>query len=80
MMDGLQQTLPGRPSIIAENIDGGGSIVGTNYFFANAAPDGLTYLAVGASTLLNQGQGAVWDKVAMEAPKPPMPICCGNGR
>lgn len=54
MMEGLQQTLPGGPSIIAENIDGAGSIVGTNYFAANAEPDGLTFLAIGASTLLSQ--------------------------
>jgi len=54
MMEGLKQTLPGQPTIVAENIDGGGSVVGTNFFAANAVPDGLTYLAIGASTLLNQ--------------------------
>lgn len=54
LMEGLQQTLPGQPSIIAQNIAGGGSIVGTNEFVTAAQPDGLTYLAIGASTLLNQ--------------------------
>lgn len=54
LQEALQQTLPGQPAIVAQNIAGGGSIVGTNHFVANARPDGLMYLAIGASTLLNQ--------------------------
>jgi len=50
----LEQTLPGQPTILVENIEGGGSIIGANQFVADAEPDGMTILAIGASTILNQ--------------------------
>ncbi len=50
----LQDTLPGAPTVLLRNVEGGGSIVGTNEFVNAANPDGLTILAIGASTILNQ--------------------------
>ena len=38
--------LPGNPTIIVRNMPGGGSIRGSNWFQANAKPDGLTYSLV----------------------------------
>ncbi len=51
---GLQQTLPGQPTIVVRNVEGGGSITGTNEFAARAEPDGRAFIGVGSSTILNQ--------------------------
>ncbi|AZQ68266.1 hypothetical protein EF888_14650 [Silicimonas algicola] len=50
----LQDTLQGGPTVLLRNIEGGGSIVGTNEFVNMAETDGRTILAIGASTILNQ--------------------------
>ena len=45
----LAKYLPGSPSVIVENIPGGGSIKGAN-MFQNANPDGLTAMVASTST------------------------------
>lgn len=46
----LEQELPGNPSIVIQNIEGGGSVRGLNQFHARAAPDGLTIAALGTGS------------------------------
>jgi len=46
----LSENLPGKPTVVVKNVPGGGSIVGTNQFQAQAKPDGLTILGTSAST------------------------------
>ncbi len=41
----LEKHITGAPAVRVRNITGGGSILGTNWFAANAKPDGLTVLA-----------------------------------
>lgn len=53
-VEGLRQTLPDQPSIIVRNIEGGGSIMGTNEFFTRADSDGRMFIGIGPSTILNQ--------------------------
>lgn len=47
---GLEKHLPGQPTIIVENIDGGGSVRGINQFAARANPDGLDIAAIATGT------------------------------
>ncbi len=46
----LEKTLPGNPTIIIQNIDGGGSVRGINQFHKDAKPDGLTIAAIATGT------------------------------
>jgi tripartite-type tricarboxylate transporter receptor subunit TctC len=46
----LEKTLPGNPTIIIQNIDGGGSVRGINQFHQDAKPDGLTIAAIATGT------------------------------
>jgi tripartite-type tricarboxylate transporter receptor subunit TctC len=46
----LEKTLPGNPTIIIKNIDGGGSVRGINQFQKDAKPDGLTIAAIATGT------------------------------
>jgi hypothetical protein len=46
----LEKTLPGQPTIVIQNIDGGGSVRGINQFHQDAKPDGLTFAAIGTGT------------------------------
>ncbi len=41
----LEKHIPGAPTIRIRNMPGGGSVLGTNWFAANARPDGITVLA-----------------------------------
>ena len=50
----LRKHLPGTPNVVIRNMPGGGSIMGSNYFHANAKPDGLTIVATSSSTLVAQ--------------------------
>jgi tripartite-type tricarboxylate transporter receptor subunit TctC len=45
----FQKYLPGKPTIIVRNIPGGGGIKGSNWFQANAKPDGLSYSVASTS-------------------------------
>lgn len=38
----LPKHIPGKPSIVVENMEGASSIIGTNYLYNIAKPDGLT--------------------------------------
>jgi tripartite-type tricarboxylate transporter receptor subunit TctC len=46
----LEKTLPGNPTIIIKNIDGGGSVRGINQFHKEAKPDGLEIAAIATGT------------------------------
>jgi hypothetical protein len=46
----LEKTLPGHPTIVVRNIDGGGSVRGINRFHKDARPDGLMFAAIGTGT------------------------------
>jgi tripartite-type tricarboxylate transporter receptor subunit TctC len=44
MMRHLSKHIPGNPIIIVENMPGAGEIIGVNYVYNKAKPDGLTLL------------------------------------
>jgi tripartite-type tricarboxylate transporter receptor subunit TctC len=46
----LSKELPGEPTILIRNIDGGGSVRGINEFNKIAEPDGVTVAAIGSGT------------------------------
>lgn len=46
----LQRFLPGAPTIVIENVPGGGSILGANQFAMTATSDGLSIMGVSSST------------------------------
>lgn len=46
----LEKTLPGNPTIVIRNIDGGGSVRGINQFHKEAKPDGLYIAAIATGT------------------------------
>ena len=46
----LEKSLPGNPTIIIRNIDGGGSVRGINQFHKDAKPDGLMIGAIATGT------------------------------
>ncbi|MDR7550603.1 MAG: hypothetical protein QN131_11810, partial [Armatimonadota bacterium] len=41
----LEKNIPGAPTIRIRNMPGGGTLLGMNWFAANAKPDGMTILA-----------------------------------
>ncbi len=49
----LPKYLPGNPSIVVQNMVGAGGLVGANYTFSVAKPDGLTLLHFPSSTVMN---------------------------
>ncbi|HEY7221698.1 MAG TPA: hypothetical protein VH985_25220 [Candidatus Binatia bacterium] len=53
MMRHLPRHIPGNPTIIIENMPGAGEIIGTNYVYSKAKPDGLTALFA-TGTPINQ--------------------------
>jgi putative tricarboxylic transport membrane protein len=53
MMRHLSRHIPGSPTIVVENMPGGGEIIGTNYVYGKAKPDGLTALFA-TGTPINQ--------------------------
>ena len=46
----LEKSLPGNPTIVIRNIDGGGSVRGINQFHKDAKPDGLMVGAIATGT------------------------------
>ena len=46
----LEKALPGNPTILIRNMDGGGSVKGINYFAAHAKPDGMMIAGTGTGT------------------------------
>lgn len=53
MMRHLPRHIPGNPTLVVENMAGAGEIIGTNYVYNKAKPDGLTAL-FGTGTPINQ--------------------------
>ena len=53
MMRHLPRHIPGNPTIVVENMPGAGEIIGTNYVYGKAKPDGLTALFA-TGTPINQ--------------------------
>jgi tripartite-type tricarboxylate transporter receptor subunit TctC len=49
----LSEKLPGKPTIIINNVPGAGSIAGGNQFQKRARPDGLSLIAIGTSITTN---------------------------
>ncbi len=65
----LPRFIPGKPNIIVENMPGGGTIVGSNYVYMKAKPDGLTILTASGTSnsdaqRINQ-QGVLFDMKRM---------------
>src|SRR5262245_64905706 len=53
----LGKHIPGNPAIVVQNMPGGGGLVGANYLYNVAKPDGLTILAVSRANYLDQMVG-----------------------
>ena len=53
----FKKYLPGNPNIIVRNIPGGGGIKGSNWFQANAKPDGLFYSVISTSNMSSMVMG-----------------------
>lgn len=53
MMRHLSRHIPGNPTVVVENMPGAGEIIGTNYVYGKAKPDGLTALFA-TGTPINQ--------------------------
>jgi len=50
----LPKYIPGNPTIIVQNMPGGGSVIAANYVYATAKPDGLTIGTFNNSLVFNQ--------------------------
>jgi tripartite-type tricarboxylate transporter receptor subunit TctC len=53
----LGKHIPGNPGITVQNMPGGGGLVGANYLYNVAKPDGLTILGVSRANYLDQMVG-----------------------
>jgi tripartite-type tricarboxylate transporter receptor subunit TctC len=50
----LPKYIPGNPTVIIQNMPGGGSVIATNYVYTTAKPDGLTIGTFNNSLVFNQ--------------------------
>lgn len=46
--------IPGKPEVVVQNMPGGGNIIGANYLYSVAKPDGLTFGTMNAALYFNQ--------------------------
>ena len=53
----LGKHVPGNPGIVVQNMPGGGGLVGANYLFNVAKPDGLTIAAISRANYIEQMVG-----------------------
>jgi tripartite-type tricarboxylate transporter receptor subunit TctC len=53
----LGKHIPGNPGIVVQNMPGGGGLVGANYLFNVAKPDGLTLAAISRANYIEQMVG-----------------------
>jgi tripartite-type tricarboxylate transporter receptor subunit TctC len=53
----ISKHLPGNPSFVVQNMAGGGGLVGANYLYGVAKPDGLTIGTISPNGYLNQLMG-----------------------
>ena len=49
----ISSKLPGKPSVVVNNVEGAGAIAGSNQFQERAKPDGCTLIAIAASVTSN---------------------------
>jgi tripartite-type tricarboxylate transporter receptor subunit TctC len=61
--------IPGKPEVVVQNMPGGGNIIGANYLYSVAKPDGLTFGTINAALYFNQLGGSKdvqfdWSKYA----------------
>jgi tripartite-type tricarboxylate transporter receptor subunit TctC len=70
----FKKYLPGNPTIIVRNMPGGGGLIGSNWFQANAKPDGLFYSVISTSNMSSMVMGdekvkynlLEWESIIME--------------
>ena len=55
----LGRYIPGKPSIIVQNMPGAGGFIATNYVYNIAKPDGLTVLVTNSGVVLQQAVGNI---------------------
>ncbi len=53
----IPKYLPGNPKIFVQNMPGGGGILGNNYFYKKAKPDGLDLFQASSSTVTQYNRG-----------------------
>ncbi len=53
----LGKYIPGKPEVVVQNMPGGGNMVGANYLYSVAKPDGLTLGTFNAGLYFNQLAG-----------------------
>jgi tripartite-type tricarboxylate transporter receptor subunit TctC len=53
----LGKHIPGNPGIVVQNMSGGGGLVGANYLYNVAKPDGLTITAISRANYIEQMVG-----------------------
>jgi tripartite-type tricarboxylate transporter receptor subunit TctC len=54
LANGMTKHIPGKPNIVVENKPGAGGALALNYVYNAAAPDGLTILGMGSSSVVDQ--------------------------
>ncbi len=57
--------IPGNPSIVVQNMPGAGNIIGANYVYGIAKPDGLTLGAVNPALYFDQLVGPLRSKIRL---------------
>ncbi|HEX2928907.1 MAG TPA: tripartite tricarboxylate transporter substrate-binding protein [Candidatus Binatia bacterium] len=50
----IAKHIPGKPEVTVQNMPGGGNIIGANYLYTVAKPDGLTFGTINAALYFNQ--------------------------
>lgn len=53
----ISRYIPGHPAIVVENMEGAGGLVGANYIYKRAAPDGLTLAVFNNSNIVQKALG-----------------------
>jgi tripartite-type tricarboxylate transporter receptor subunit TctC len=61
----LQRALPGRPSIVVENMPGAGGVLAARYLASVARPDGLTVGVLAESSIVEIADSAVLSGLAL---------------
>ena len=81
----MPKHLPGKPSIIVQNMPGAGSLIAANYLYNVAKPDGLTIAMLISGLVMEQAMGTEGIKFDagkfqwIGAPSVGMPVCAFMG-